>query len=66
MCAELESHLSDEYRTFTCLLEPMLRAGGVELREAAYDPEGLYAAYVCVLARARALGNDRHEDLADV
>jgi len=46
--AELESHLRDEYRTFTWLLEPMLERAGFELREAEYDGDGIYAAYVCV------------------
>ena len=46
---ELESHLRDEYSTFTWLLEPMLERAGFEIREAEYDRGGIFAAYVCVL-----------------
>jgi ubiquinone/menaquinone biosynthesis C-methylase UbiE len=45
---ELETHLRDEHSTFSWLLEPMLEQAGFEIRQAAYDPSGIYAAYVCV------------------
>ncbi len=45
---ELETHLREEYSTFNWLVEPMLERAGFEIRRAAYDPSGIYAAYVCV------------------
>lgn len=47
-CEELERHVRDEHSTFTWLLEPMVERAGFELREASYDPSGIFAAYVCV------------------
>jgi ubiquinone/menaquinone biosynthesis C-methylase UbiE len=46
--AELETHLRDEYSTFTWLLEPMIARAGLELVTAEYGPAGAYASYVCV------------------
>lgn len=48
--AEFETHLREEYSTFTWLLEPMLAQAGFEIREASYRPSRTYAAYTCVKA----------------
>jgi ubiquinone/menaquinone biosynthesis C-methylase UbiE len=45
---ELETHLRQEYSTFTWLLEPMLRHAGFQIRRAEYSPSSIYAAYLCV------------------
>jgi Methyltransferase domain len=45
--AELESHLRDEYSTFTWLLEPMIARAGFEILNADYGPAGAYANYLC-------------------
>jgi ubiquinone/menaquinone biosynthesis C-methylase UbiE len=45
--AELETHLRDEYSTFTWLLEPMIEHAGFKIRRAEHDPTGIYALYVC-------------------
>jgi SAM-dependent methyltransferase len=44
---ELETHLRDEYSTFTWLLEPMLERAGFEIITADYANDGAYANYVC-------------------
>jgi SAM-dependent methyltransferase len=44
---ELETHLRQEYSTFTSLLEPMLRHAGFQIRQTEYSPSGIYAAYLC-------------------
>jgi SAM-dependent methyltransferase len=44
--AELETHLREEYSTFSWLLEPTLARAGFEIRDAEYR-SGAYAAYVC-------------------
>jgi ubiquinone/menaquinone biosynthesis C-methylase UbiE len=44
---ELETHLRQEYSTFTWLLEPMLRHAGFQIRQMQYSPSGIYAAYLC-------------------
>ena len=46
--AELETHLRQEFSTFSWLLEPMLKRAGFEIREAAYSESKVFAAYVCV------------------
>lgn len=46
--AELETHVREEYSTFSWLLEPLLERAGFEIREASYRPAGIYAAYTCV------------------
>jgi SAM-dependent methyltransferase len=46
--AELETHLREEYSTFSWLLEPMLERAGFEIREAGFSESGIYAAYTCV------------------
>jgi ubiquinone/menaquinone biosynthesis C-methylase UbiE len=45
---ELETHLRQEYSTFTWLLEPMLRHASFQIRQTEYSPSGIYAAYLCV------------------
>lgn len=45
---ELETHLRDEYSTFTWLLEPMIEQAGFEIRQRSYDESRMYAAYTCV------------------
>jgi SAM-dependent methyltransferase len=45
---ELETHLRQEYSTFTWLLEPMLLHAGFQIRQTEYSPSGIYAAYLCV------------------
>ena len=44
---ELETHLREEYSTFTWLLEPMLERSGFDILEASYSDSGVYAAYTC-------------------
>jgi ubiquinone/menaquinone biosynthesis C-methylase UbiE len=44
---ELETHLRQEYSTFTWLLEPMLTRAGFQMRQAEYSSSGVYAAYLC-------------------
>jgi ubiquinone/menaquinone biosynthesis C-methylase UbiE len=46
--AELETHLRDEYSTFTWLFEPMLLRAGFEISETAYAESRTYARYTCV------------------
>jgi ubiquinone/menaquinone biosynthesis C-methylase UbiE len=48
--AELETHLREEYSTFTWLVEPMLERTGFEIREREYSDSQIYAAYTCVKA----------------
>jgi len=45
--AELETHIREEFSTFTWLLEPMLERAGFEIVDADFAPSGMYAAYVC-------------------
>jgi SAM-dependent methyltransferase len=45
---ELETHLRDEYSTFTWLLEPMITRAGLEVVVADYGSAGAYANYLCV------------------
>ncbi|SRR5712692_1782520 len=44
---QLETHLRDEYSTFTWLIEPMLERAGFEIRNATYDEQKVFAAYTC-------------------
>jgi ubiquinone/menaquinone biosynthesis C-methylase UbiE len=44
---ELQTHLRQEYSTFTWLLEPMLTHAGFAIREAEYSASAIYAGYVC-------------------
>lgn len=46
--AELETHLREEFSTFTWLLEPMLEHAGFEIVARDYAAIGAYADYVCV------------------
>lgn len=46
--SELETHVREEYSTFSWLLEPMIERAGFEIREASYRPTRTYAAYTCV------------------
>ncbi|HYI15788.1 MAG TPA: class I SAM-dependent methyltransferase [Thermomicrobiales bacterium] len=46
--AELETHVREEYSTFSWLHEPLLERAGFEIREATYRPSRTYAAYTCV------------------
>jgi SAM-dependent methyltransferase len=44
---ELETHMREEYSTFTWLLEPIIEHAGFEIREASYSESRIYAAYTC-------------------
>jgi SAM-dependent methyltransferase len=46
--AELETHVRDEYSTFTWLFEPMLERAGLEIREREFSNSRIYATYTCV------------------
>jgi SAM-dependent methyltransferase len=46
--AELETHLSEEFSTFSWLLEPMLKRAGFEIDSLDYGTRGVFAEYVCV------------------
>lgn len=46
--SELETHLREEFSTFTWLLEPMLERVGFTILDSAYRPARPYAAYTCV------------------
>ncbi len=46
--AELETHLREEYSTFSWVLEPMIKRAGFEVKQAKYDASRLYAEYTCV------------------
>lgn len=45
---ELETHLRDEYSTFSWLLEPMLEHTGFEIRDVEHTPSRIYSAYTCI------------------
>lgn len=45
---ELETHLREEYSTFTWLLEPMIKRAGFEIVVSDYGRVGAYANYVCM------------------
>ncbi|HYH13000.1 MAG TPA: class I SAM-dependent methyltransferase [Thermomicrobiales bacterium] len=45
---ELETHLREEYSTFTWLIEPMLERVGFEIRERHGLDSKIYVAYTCV------------------
>lgn len=45
---ELETHLRDEYSTFSWLLEPMIEQAGFEIERADYGRVRVYADYTCV------------------
>ncbi len=46
--AEYETHLRDEFSTFSWLLEPMLERAGFDIRDASHAPRRVYSAYTCV------------------
>ena len=46
--SELATHVRDEYSTYSWLLEPMLERAGFEIRNAAYSPSQVFAAFTCV------------------
>ena len=46
--AELETHLRDEYSTFSWLLEPMIKRAGLEIVRADFGSVRVYADYACV------------------
>jgi SAM-dependent methyltransferase len=46
--AELETHLRDEFSTFTWLLEPMLDRAGFSVASADYGTRRVFAEYICV------------------
>jgi SAM-dependent methyltransferase len=45
---ELETHVREEFSTFSWLLEPMLERAGFEIRENHSRASKIYAAYTCV------------------
>lgn len=45
---EYETHLREEYSTYSWLLEPMLERAGFEIREATHSERRVYSAYTCV------------------
>ena len=55
---ELETHIREEFSTFTWLLEPMLERAGFEIVTAEYAPIGAYADYVCVRRTVQTAGSD--------
>ena len=46
--SELETHLREEYSTFSWLLEAMLDRAGFEIRQADHHESRIYSAYACV------------------
>ena len=51
--AELETHLREEYSTFSWLLEAMLGRVGFAIEQAEYSESRIFADYVCVKAARR-------------
>jgi ubiquinone/menaquinone biosynthesis C-methylase UbiE len=49
--AELETHLREEYSTFSWLLEPMIERAGFAIQQAQHSPSHVYAAYTCIKRR---------------
>jgi ubiquinone/menaquinone biosynthesis C-methylase UbiE len=48
---ELETHLREEYSTFTWLFEAMLHQAGFEIQDATYSESCIYADYTCIRTR---------------
>lgn len=46
--AELETHIREEYSTYSWLLEPMLARAGFTIQEAAHAGSRTYSVYTCV------------------
>lgn len=44
---DLETHIREEFSTFTWLLESMLERTGFYIEHTNYSPSGLFAAYIC-------------------
>jgi SAM-dependent methyltransferase len=44
---ELETHLREEFSTYTWLLEPMLERAGFAIEQAMLDESGIYAGHLC-------------------
>ena len=44
--AELAEHVRDEHSTFTWLLEPMIERAGLEIADAGYSDDGIFAQYL--------------------
>ena len=45
---ELETHLREEYSTFTWLFELMLQRAGFDIQDATYSDSRIYATYTCI------------------
>jgi len=48
---ELETHIREEFSTYSWLLEPMLARAGFEIRAAEQAPSRVFAAYTCLKSR---------------
>jgi ubiquinone/menaquinone biosynthesis C-methylase UbiE len=48
---ELETHLREEYSTFSWLLEPMLERAGFDIQQAQHDALRVRSAYICIKRR---------------
>jgi SAM-dependent methyltransferase len=46
--AEYETHLREEFSTFSWLLAPMLERTGFDIRDASHSPRRIYSAYTCI------------------
>ena len=46
--AELETHLRDEYSTYSWLLESMLERSGFEITSVSHSPSKVFGAYTAV------------------
>ena len=46
--AEYETHLREEFSTFSWLLEPMLERAGFEIRQVEHSANRIYSAYTCL------------------
>jgi ubiquinone/menaquinone biosynthesis C-methylase UbiE len=46
--AELETHLKEEFSTFSWLLEPMILHAGFDIMDVRHEPSRLYSTFVCV------------------
>jgi SAM-dependent methyltransferase len=45
---ELETHLREEYSTFSWLLEPMIEQAGFEIQKADHSDSKIYSVYLCI------------------
>jgi ubiquinone/menaquinone biosynthesis C-methylase UbiE len=46
--SELETHLREEYSTFSWLLEPMIERAGFEIQDVQHGASRVHSAYICV------------------